>query len=213
MMTQYRRFFRNQPESKGDADQAAYSVCEHAELWKKLLADKRFPQTKFSFGNPSMSIGQLTAIVMELVSTKGSAAPSFEPLGNLGIERLTAICKRRTEARLAGKPDAEIPGFPDAATIDESARNLLIGKVLESEPGKVRASLDAMSDAELLALGTVFENIDSEQGKELRKKLAPTLLTVDRILGAPDGFPLAPGKIIDVESAKVLLEYCKSAAA
>lgn len=148
---------------------------KYAELWQRLLAQDRKAssmQMYYGFGGGSAPTHrQTTAMMLESLHGQNEESPAMMRRGmemqTLG-ELVYDLYVRRAEARLAGKPDTELPAFPDKS------------KVTDVRKGELRRQLAVLTTADQpkfltgLALDEVLVLPDLvKEDAKLNEKLAP----------------------------------------
>lgn len=148
---------------------------KYVDLWKRMLAQDRKAssmQMHYGFGGGSAPTHRQTvAMMLESLHGLNEESPAMMRRGlemqTLG-ELVYDLYVRRAEARLAGKPDAELPAFPDKS------------KVTDARKGELRRQLAALTPADQpkfvtgLALDEVLVLPDLvKEDAKLNEKLAP----------------------------------------
>ncbi len=183
---------------------------QNIELWKKLLADSRTVEGPGADGK--FTVGDAVAMQLDSRLRSISGNNRYKCLASLGYERVMPIIKERALKILEGKPEGELPAYPDSGNIPEEKRQKLIADLKASpEPEKAIAKL---SSDELMAvieesdkkpeetagffnascrIGKVdsdltgnakIEEMKSAEGKVLDKALLEKMLAVSRELAA-----------------------------
>jgi len=190
---------------------------KYAELWKRLLAQDRKAasmQMYYGFaGGSAPTHRQTVAMLLESLHGLNEESPAMmrrgmemQTLGDLVYD----LYVRRAEARLAGKPDAELPGFPDK------------GKVTDAREGELRQQLAALTPANQpkfvtgLALDEILVLPDLvKEDAKLNEKLAPAAhliravkvgLTNDALTKLCESFKDKP---LDKKTLEALVEQTK----
>ncbi len=139
---------------------------KHAELWKKVLQQKReLPAVYRVYGRDMPSYTETAgAIIESLYGDEASQQRNYQLSQTLGT-KVFAVYLTRAEARLAGK---ELPPFPDKSRVTE-ARKAEIKKQLEDAGVEtLGATLAKLSLDEQLTLADIV-GADAK----LNQKLAP----------------------------------------
>ncbi|MBI2442129.1 MAG: hypothetical protein HYV35_12255 [Lentisphaerae bacterium] len=159
---------QEEAEEKADADQpAALDIKPAAELWKQLLGDTRVPEADLYQDN-SMSVADTAAGMIEaLYGEKQAAGALWGRQAPFQITRMQPILAARAEARLAGKPAAELPPLPDADSVSAEEKKKIVEQVLRAKDTEVDALIKTLSVDRVLAL---MEEV--ERNEALNAKLA-----------------------------------------
>ena len=141
----------------------------HADLWKKLFAEKTPSRTDYP---NSPTWGQTGLSYFESIygaSPERAAQRTSYGLGSaLGDKRYYNLLQEKADAMLEGKTGDAIPAFPDAKNVSEQ-RKTEIGTALKKENADtMQAFLDKLSNDELLATIALVKD-----SKELNEKMIP----------------------------------------
>lgn len=163
------------------------SIGTNAAAWKFLLADTRpAVPTGMEYGDTrKMTLADLAATAIETLYSGGSSMRSFGAgnTENLPVEVMMRVMRDRAAARLAGKPEAELPRLPSADDVTEERRAALVASVTQATPAELPMLLAAFSPAETLYLA---------QAAEEQPALAKALAAPSRHLAKVEVDPALP---------------------
>ncbi len=139
------------------AEKNKVSIGTNAPAWRILLADTRAMPNggRYGGGDYAMTIADLAAVSVDALY--GNASPlayySRRPgIANLRPESAMRIMRARAEARLAGKPDDELPKMPSADEVSAERRKAIETELSQATPLTLGKILDGLTDAEGLYL-------------------------------------------------------------
>ena len=192
-----------------------FKIETHAELWKQVMAQERSGTRQQHWGGDDISCKAQVASAIEMFY-----ADSKEARGNNGMAtarflgaRVYEVTIQRAQARLAGKPEAELPRYPDKAKVSQE-RLTQIGQLLRNSTKENQHELvGQLSLDELLAVPDLVA-ADSK----LNEKLAPGSHLIQNIRLALTNEGLArlclplKGKPLVRKSLESLINECKKLA-
>lgn len=163
------------------------SIGTNAAAWKILLADTRpaVPTGMEYSDTRKMTLADLAATAIEALYSGVSSMRSFGAgnTENLPVEVMMRVMRDRAAARLAGKPEAELPRLPSADDVTEERRAALVASVTQATPAELPKLLEAFSPAETLYLA---------QAAEEQPALAKALAAPSRHLAKVEVDPALP---------------------
>ena len=191
-----------------ESEEEELEAADHAEQWKKLLADTRTVEDRHYSGR-TMTVGQATAWTMETLYGGDDPYAAHRAYRSLGT-RILGLVEKRAAARLAG--DAP-PDFPSAENVDEARREQVVQAIVGSDAEKLPEIVAALSMDESLALVEVAEDHET-----LNVKLSPIANRVaevrvdlaDETIRAQ--FAGREGTPVDRAGVEQLLEVCRQLA-
>jgi hypothetical protein len=121
----------------------------HAELWRQVMARPRHAASKSIFDSSSLGFDVVGAYVVEGLYGEGNPENTNPELAQILGERLYSLTVQRAQARLAGKPAAELPRVPDKVNVGAERRTeitlLLQGATAQNQHElSARLSLDEL---------------------------------------------------------------------
>lgn len=132
----------------------AFKLDTHAALWRQLLAQERTPSALRVSGEDAPPFRSQVASIIEgfygdpRTLPAGEGLPAVRVLGAKAHE----ITLQRALARLAGKPEAELPPYPDPTRVSPE-RVAQIGRLLrDSSPKQQHETAGRLSADELMAV-------------------------------------------------------------
>ncbi|MBN1670567.1 MAG: hypothetical protein JXR37_06020 [Kiritimatiellae bacterium] len=214
----YRRYGRYMDagmadEEPADAPPLKLNVADHAEMWKKLIADERPCQSDEwpDWTGETMAVADTARWAIEaLYSAEDDEERSSGALLYLWGERGRALLRARADARLAGKAENELPPYPAPDRVSAERRREIQTALAAAEPAAVAGLAAGLSLDELAA---VAEACACDQ--ELNRRLLPAANTI-RAVHAPPGDPALgertaalKGKVFDRAMAESLKQICE----
>ncbi len=194
---------KEEAEQKGEKPQTI-SPTTHAELWKQLLAVKK--QSDPSGMGQSLTVGDMAAVSIEQMFGNPMAMRQLGQAFQFARERILAILHDRALARIAGKPDAELPKFPTPEKVSDDARKALVEKLLATAPEQVRPALAGLKLGEILALAA------NDQDEKLQKHLLPAVHEITKVtsnIELPAELKEAKGKQLTRKLVEALIELSR----
>ena len=195
-------------------------IEDHAELWRKLLEDRRVIDNK-GWSAQILSVADSAASVIEngyctagtddddfidIESFHGGRSAGWRTLGRRGLARV----RERAAARLDGTPESELPKLPDRGSLSDDEKEALAARLEQADKERIREAVAALSMDELLVLPEVVGT-----NKTLNALLTPMSLEITAVQhpfgeGA-DGVQLdaLKGKAFSLEAARALAELCR----
>jgi hypothetical protein len=206
-----------QPKAQGAAPLAprAFTVATHAALWKQVLAQERRSRPAWGWGGDAMSFQAQVAAALEGLyadpknprSTGGMASSQY-----LGA-RLYEITLQRAHARLAGKPEAELPAYPDKSKVSQE-RAAQITELLRQSTAETQHEIAGrLTLDELLALPDLVS-----ADPKLNEKLVPGSHRIQCVTLGFTNETLAPlgqslkGAALDRKTLETLIAACRKLA-
>jgi hypothetical protein len=174
--------FVNMGEPQKDSPHR-FDIKSAADLWKKLLADKRpierSPEEGEDEGvdDETMTIGQFTALIFEnLNEMSGYYSRQIRPELAVFGNKIFPVYSARAEARLAGKADDQLPPFPSATNVTPERRAKIRADLLAADAESLRGILDALSLEDWLVLPQITS--EDERLGAMLKPLAGTVTSI-----------------------------------
>ena len=171
---------------KSLAEKNKLNIGTNAAAWKLLLADTRvMPEGRmYSDGEYEMTIADMAATDIETLYAATSLMEQFggrEGLENLRPEVAMKVTRARAAARLAGKPEDQLPKMPSADDVAADRRKAIDAEVLKAAPAALGAFLDKLTDSESLYLAEA-----AEENEAIMKVLAPRSRRIVAVKTAPE---------------------------
>jgi len=185
----------------------------NAEQWKKLLADKR--KVENTLPGLQLNIGDVAATMICAIYGKQDKASYYGRGGgtpSLG-KRTLAMYRKKAEALLEGKPEAELVKLPAVKDITPEQRKAAAAKIMQAADGSIGQVVSAFSDEEQLALMLAARKDD-----KLNAKLAPYANTIREVEADPSLAAAAKpieeskGKVLNREAIEQVRKTCNSLA-
>lgn len=149
-------------------------IEKHADLWQRLMGQTRTSagmSRYYGGGGSAPTFKQTVAMMVETMYAGMDENPAmmrrnmdFQALGDL----VYAVYVQRAEARLAGKPEAQIPGFPDKSKVTEARRGEIRKQLAAYTPTDPPNFVAGLALDELLVLPDLVK-----EDPKLNDKLAP----------------------------------------
>ncbi len=98
------------------------TLAAHADLWRQVMARPRSKATGSLFDSASLDFDVLVAYTIEELYGEVESANADPELAQILGDRLYPFMVQRAQARLAGKPAAELPGYPNKAGVGAERR-------------------------------------------------------------------------------------------
>ena len=195
-------------------------IEDHAELWRKLLEDRRVIDNK-GWSAQILSVADSAASVIEngyctagtddddfidIESCHGGRSAGWRTLGRRGLARV----RERAAARLEGTPEAELPKLPAPGDLSDDEKEALAARLEQSGKERIRETMAALSMDELLVLAEVVGT-----NKTLNALLAPMSLEITAVQhpfgegGEGARLDALKGKTMSIEVARNLAELCR----
>ena len=138
------------------------SIGTNGAAWRVLLADTR-PAVSMGMGygdTRKLTLADLAATAIEALYSDGSSMRSFGAgnTENLPAEVTMRVLRDRATARLAGKPEADLPRLPSADDVPEERRAALLAAVTQAVPAVLPKLLERLTPAETLYLGQAVDD-------------------------------------------------------
>jgi hypothetical protein len=200
------------------AEKNKQSVGTNAASWKVLLADTRAAPERNAFfagfDDYTVKIGDLAAQAVESLYG-GDPMAGFsggrEHRENLRAELQMEILRARAAARLEGKDEGQLPGWPSADDVGAERRKAIDASVVKAaDAAALAAALDALNDAETLYLAEA-----AEANPAVQKALAPlsrriVSVAADPVLAPEDAARLAAfkGAALSTNLVAAMREVC-----
>ncbi len=139
------------------AEKNKVSIGTNAPAWRILLADTRaMPKGgRFDGDESAMTIADLAAVSIDTLYGNASPMDQYSRrsgIANLRPEATLCIMRARAEARLAGKPEDELPKMPSADEVSAARRKAIETDLSQATPLTLGKILDGLTDAESLYL-------------------------------------------------------------
>lgn len=198
------------------AEKNKMNIVSNTAEWKILLADTRVMPggSMYPGGAYEMTIADLAATGVETLYAADSPMERFGErggAGNLNQDVMMKIIHSRAVARIAGKPEEQLPKFPSADEVTAERRKAIETEVLKASPETLGAVLDKLTDAETLYLVEA-----TGENESLMKAMAPVsrrIATVKTVpaLPAPEAARLQKlaGTMISTNVITEMRELCK----
>ena len=194
-----------------------FKIETHAALWKQVMAQERRPsqQRGYSEGDALSFQAQVASAI------EGFYSPPQALRGENGLAtarivgaKVYEITVQRGLARLAGKSEAELPGYPDKSKVSKE-RLAQIGQLLrESTSDQQHEVVGRLTLDEVVAVPDLV-SADSK----LNEKLVPGSHLIRNVRMTPTNEALArvclplTGKALDRKALEALITECKKLAA
>ncbi|MDD5349805.1 MAG: hypothetical protein PHQ12_06305 [Chthoniobacteraceae bacterium] len=150
-----------------------FDPLRHAGEWRRLL-DAQTPVTAPMWEGLNATQGSMAAFQMEVIY--GKPPGGMEPYvltAALGAKG-SGVFRERAEARLAGKPENELPALPSAAGVSADRKKALAGTLISAPGDQLPGAIAGLSLSELLAL-------DNNPDPQLSARLLPLSLRVNTV--------------------------------
>ncbi len=164
-------------ESEPEEKEGSLEISEHAELWKKLLADKRAMEAGGFRSAVPVTLGQLAAWMIESLYDEERGRSAGQVGGLIG-DRMYPILFARAEARLEGKKGEDLPAYPSADNVGEERRKQIVDQISGVKGAALDELVGKLALDELLALA-----VKSQDNEELNKAMAPLANRIVKVHG------------------------------
>lgn len=198
------------------AEKSKQNIGTNAAQWKILMADTRgMPEgAMFGGGTYEWTIADLAASSIETLYGDASQLEQFgrgAGAQNLRPDVMMKIMRARAEARLAGKPEDQLPKMPSSGDVTAERRKAISADVLKAMPATLGKVLESLTDAESLYLAEA-----AGENEAIMKALAPLSRIVTDVK-TPPSFPAAElarlkkleGTMVSTNTITVMREVCK----
>lgn len=167
------------------ADKNKLTIGTNAAEWKILLADTRAMPggRQFSGSAYEWTVADMAATGIETLYGQTSPMESYGRRGgaeNLRPDVAMKITRARAAARLAGKPEDQLPKMPTADDVTAERRKAIAADVVKASPAALGAILNNLTDAEGLFLAEAASENDA-----IMKALAPLSRRIAEVKTAP----------------------------
>lgn len=160
------------------------SIGTHIADWKLLLSDTRaVPGGRRAGGAYEMTVADLVATSIESLYGDISAMEQYERHGGVGNPRpevAMKISRARAAARLAGKPEDQLPKMPSTDDVSAERRKVVEADIRKATPATLGALLDTLTDAEVLYLHEL-----AGEKEEVMKALSPLSQIIASVITPP----------------------------
>lgn len=199
--------------TNGAGDNQFPEISKTADLWKQLLADTRAPDNKLYPWERSDTVADSAASALETIYGQQGPAllESRELFHSLGA-RINPLIKARAEARLAGKPENELPAMPSAAAVSKEQKKKMADELIKAGAAELEAKLAALNLDSLLALAE-----EADANPALNKKLGTLANRVNAVSVKLDQgttsneWEALKGKTLDKAMVEQLMTACRKA--
>ncbi|MBU1693169.1 MAG: hypothetical protein KKC51_04320, partial [Verrucomicrobia bacterium] len=188
-------------------EEVKLDIAQHADLWRVILADSRVSVD--GIGGVGSTLGDSATYVIEALYGQQdmfSRGSSFQELGALAGD----LMRRRAEARLDGKGEAELPALPSAENVTAERRKEIAAILAEAAPDAVPGKMAELNLDERLVVAEMAEEND-----ELNGKLRPASLIIRDVKGLgpeeAEAWKAVIGKPFGMEWARRAFDETKAA--
>jgi len=177
----------------------------NAAAWRELLADQRASELDRQIADLTLMSIERICNIMFYVEWRGNI------LGETGSEALEmAILRERAEARLAGKPEAELPGLPRAADVSDARQAELLAALVGAEAERVAETCADLTIAETLFLLVELKDNEKlmESLAEQSRRITRMKVDTDKVPPLPEMLAKAKGSKLTAEMVFAMRDYC-----
>ena len=192
----------------------AFTIETHGALWRQVMAQERRGTSRSDYwGGDALPFKVQVAVALERFYSHPK--PWRDEADTVAAQFLGAkahaVTVQRALARLAGKPVADLPGYPTKATIG-TARVAHIGRLLRESTQETQHEIASqLSLDELLAVPDLVS-----ADRRLNEKLVPASHRVQNVLMTLTNDALAQfclrlrGKALDRKALEAIRDECRS---